>query len=128
MMTILFKFPVPGEPPSINEMPMSRGGKMGWNRKRKSWAETVDAYLPDYPELLAGLGPSNVHFDIGFENHRTRDPHNYTPTIVKWCIDAMVKGGVWPDDNPKYVTVIDPTLTVGSNHIIVTITPREDAA
>jgi Holliday junction resolvase RusA-like endonuclease len=121
---IALVFPVPHEPRSVNKMPSSRGGRIGLSKERAKWRDTAEAYAADYPDLMAGLGPSTVQVSIPFSNERRRDPHNYTGTVVKWIIDGLVRAGVWADDNPKYVTVLDPVLVIG-NEVTVTIRPRE---
>lgn len=122
-MTVL-AFPVPCEPRSVNKLPSSRGGRIGLSRERSLWRDVAQTYAEEHGELVGGLGPSLVRVTIPFSNVRTRDPHNYTGTVVKWVIDGLVRAGVWPDDNPAHVTVLDPELVVG-NEVRVTITPRE---
>lgn len=56
--------------------------------------------------------PCNVKLDLGFRANRKRDPHNYVSTVTKWVIDGLVYAGMWPDDNPEYVTVYEPILSV----------------
>lgn len=56
--------------------------------------------------------PCNVRVTLSFTTRRQRDPHNYTSTVVKSLIDGLVTAHLWPDDNPQYVTVIEPVLRV----------------
>jgi hypothetical protein len=123
---IVLTFPVPHEPRSVNRLPSSRGGQIGLARERKAWRDTTTAYAEDRGDLVCGLGPSTVRVTIPFKDQRTRDPHNYTGTVVKWIVDGLVRAGVWPDDNPAHVTVLDPLLVVG-NEVSVTIEPRGEA-
>lgn len=53
-----------------------------------------------------------VVVDLGFHYARRRDPHNYVGTVVKSMIDGLVSAGLWPDDNPEWVSVGEPVLTV----------------
>lgn len=70
--------------------------------------------------------PINVHVTLPFRTTRTRDPHNYVGTNVKRVVDGLVKAGLVPDDNPEWVTVLEPTLAVlkGAQTVAVTITER----
>ena len=63
---------------------------------------------------LSGLeGRWEVTMRVPFDrNAARRDPHNYVGTLVKWTIDGLVKGGVWPDDTPEFVRVMEPELVV----------------
>lgn len=65
--------------------------------------------------------PCIVTLDIGFHVRRRRDPHNYVGTVCKSVIDGLVLSGCWEDDNPEWVTVTEPMLTVHNR------TPREQA-
>jgi hypothetical protein len=110
---IVLTFPVPHEPRSVNRLPSSRGGQIGLARERKAWRDTTTAYAEDRGDLVCGLGPSTVRVTIPFK-------------VVKWIVDGLVRAGVWPDDNPAHVTVLDPLLVVG-NEVSVTIEPRGEA-
>lgn len=66
-----------------------------------------------YGPVGAVLGqPCDVQVVLGFHTNRRRDPHNYIGTVVKSLIDGLVLAGVWPDDNPEYVTVLEPQCKV----------------
>jgi Holliday junction resolvase RusA-like endonuclease len=54
--------------------------------------------------------PATITVVIPVPDDRRRDPANYYP-VVKACIDGLVKAGVWPDDDPRYVRVNEPILT-----------------
>lgn len=74
--------------------------------------------------------PSAVLCEFPVRDRRTKDPHNLAPT-VKAIIDGLVDAGVWPDDNPEWVTVVDPRfLVVGpkwrTEPVMVHLLPRED--
>ena len=56
--------------------------------------------------------PATVTVVIPVPDDRRRDPANYYP-VTKACIDGLVKAGVWPDDDPRYVRVNEPILTRG---------------
>lgn len=73
--------------------------------------------------------PITVQVVIAFRNARRRDPHNYTGTVVKAVVDGLVQAGLVPDDNPNWVTVLDPLLVVQKSPAPLTATiqirPRE---
>lgn len=54
--------------------------------------------------------PATITVVIPVTDNRRRDPANYYP-VTKACIDGLVKAGVWPDDDPRYVRVNEPILT-----------------
>lgn len=57
--------------------------------------------------------PCYVEMQIAFSENRRRDPHNYVDTVVKAVVDQLVKQGVWPGDDPRWVKTAEPTLVVG---------------
>jgi crossover junction endodeoxyribonuclease RusA len=64
---------------------------------------------------IAGLAtiqgrPCALRFVLPFQVGRRRDPSNYVDSVVKWMVDGLVRAGVWPDDNPEYVEVLEPRL------------------
>jgi hypothetical protein len=64
---------------------------------------------------IAGLDivrgkPCALRFVLPFQVGRRRDPSNYVDSVVKWMVDGLVRAGVWPDDNPEYVEVLEPLL------------------
>lgn len=123
-MTIL-RFPCPAEPLSVNReaaKPRSRQGAMRLHHIHATWRDTTTLFARS---KLRGtsLGPSTVQVTIPFATNRRRDPHNYTGTVVKWIVDGLVRAGIWPDDTPEYVTVLDSLLVVG-DEVIVSIQPR----
>lgn len=121
---MILRFPVPDEPVGVNKSPRSRGGAIGWGKKRQKWRDTAYAYALDHPAAPSWpMGESYVQVTIPFAMQRARDPHNFTGSVVKWIIDGMVRAGVWLDDGPDYVTVLDPILVVG-NEVVVCVSPR----
>lgn len=122
---MILRFPVPAEPWSINDLPSNVKAKIRLGHTKQAWRDTayVMARSATARDPRRGLGPSNVQVTIPFTTNRRRDPHNYTGTVVKAVVDGLTRAGLWPDDNPQYVTVLDPILVVGTE-VIVTITPR----
>jgi hypothetical protein len=75
-----------------------------------------NGHVPDRSTLDSGsnsigLGISRVTSEFSFTTNRNRDGHNYAATM-KPIIDQLVKMGVWPDDNTKYVLDSTPILVV----------------
>lgn len=108
-----------------------------WAAKRRRldpWKEATQwAWIAAKPYQWKVRGcPTLVEVEIPFADVRRRDPHNYTGTIVKTIVDALVtktvKGqtlweGAWPDDTPEWVETAEPILTKGSE-VVVRLTPR----
>lgn len=124
---MILRFPPPDKPWSVNEIPPTVSAKIRRSKQKATWR---DAAFYEARKALGpgwrrdGLPPSTVTVQIPFPTNRRRDPHNYVGTVVKAIIDGMVLAGCWPDDNPDYVTVIEPKLTVGRE--VVVITERRD--
>jgi hypothetical protein len=74
--------------------------------------------------------PITVQVVIPFRVGRRRDPHNYTSTVVKAVVDGLVRARIVPDDNPTWVTVLDPLLVIQKDPApltaIIRIRPREN--
>jgi hypothetical protein len=67
---------------------------------------------------------------LPFRGNCRRDAHNYTGTNVKAIVDGLVRAGIVPDDNPDWVTVLDPEFRVVKDRaepltVTVRIRPRE---
>lgn len=70
-----------------------------------AWATAINAGL----RPLLGQAPAVVTVHLPVPDRRRRDPHNYIPT-VKAIIDGLVNAHVWPDDDPRYLSVNEPVL------------------
>lgn len=116
------RFPPPTLPWSVNAVPGSVRAKIALSKRKQAWRDA--AYYTAYAKNLRAVPPSNVRVSIPFTTTRRRDPHNYVGTVVKAVIDGLVLAKVWPDDNPEWVTVLEPELVVGSGEVVVTIEPR----
>lgn len=130
--TLEFRQPVP--PISINALKGKHWAVS--ERATKPWGEATWAHLRNH---LIRTGeargrPVTVQVELRFRKPGRRDPHNYTGTVVKACIDGIVRAGLVPDDTAEYVTVLDPILTVvpraGSHdtplRATITIRPRPE--
>lgn len=105
----------PAEPLSTNEE-RRMGGRGGWARSRARlapWRQLATIVATDARLAAAVDGtPCCVTVRIPFRDNRRRDPSNYTATVVKAVVDGLVAAKVWPDDNPRWVTVMEPQLVV----------------
>ena len=99
-------FESPGRPVTANQ-------RLHWAEKRRRLAPWRHATRVAW--MLAGrpvLGPSTVAITFPVPDRRRRDPSNLMPT-QKAIIDELVACGMWPDDNPDWVTEAMPTIRVG---------------
>jgi Holliday junction resolvase RusA-like endonuclease len=111
----------PERPLSTNE-----SNRMHWaqrERKLEPWRKAAWA-LAQQQKLAEKVGgrQSKVTVVIPFRTKTKRDPSNYVGTVVKSVVDGLVTAGVWPDDDPRYVEIQEPSLVIGRNaevHILV---------
>jgi len=119
---IVLTFPVPAHPLSINE-----SNRMHWAARRRRlepWAVSVTAEF----RSCGWTGPQqpvHIQVTIPFSKRGRRDPHNYTGTVVKTVVDALVREGLVPDDAAEWVVVEDPVFAVPSTTAQVNIWPQE---
>lgn len=104
----------PERPLSTNE-----SNRMHWaqrDRKLEPWRKATWA-LAQQQNIVEKVGgrPAKVTVVIPFRTKTKRDPSNYVGTVVKSVVDGLVTAGVWPDDNPKYVEVMEPKVVIGKN-------------
>lgn len=116
---------VPAKPLSMNETNLHwavrRARTDPW--KHLAWATATNAGLAQALNAM----PCVVTVVIPVPDKRRRDPHNYAP-VSKAVVDGLVKAGVWPDDNPRYVTVTEPKLVYDRRRTApasVYLVPRE---
>jgi len=117
--------PVPAKVISINE---SRSRHWTHSHSTKVlWRDTVA-----WSAKAIGLGrvvhgrPCVLRFEIPVPDKRRRDPHNYVGTVVKWAVDGLVLAGVFEDDSPEYVTVLEPVLNAGGDKLYLDIWERQE--
>jgi hypothetical protein len=101
--------PAPAKPLSLNEE-----RSLHWSDRRERtdpWRDLtiLMARQARLRHAVAGT-PATVTVVIPVTDDRRRDPANYYP-VTKACIDGLVKAGVWPDDDPRFVRVNEPILT-----------------
>lgn len=104
----------PERPLSTNE-----ANRMHWAQKARKldpWRDVtvIMAQQQGIVEKVAGRR-SRIRLVIPFRTKTRRDPSNYVGTVVKATVDGLVKAGVWPDDNPKFVEVLEPRCVIGRN-------------
>lgn len=125
---IELRFHAPG--PAVSMNTLTRGQGRVAHRTMARWRNAVERYLVDDFTLEVAarrLAPRavDVHLTIAFAEQRRRDPHNWTATL-KPCVDACVRAGIVPDDDPTWVSTTEPTLVVDpSLTCILRITDRE---
>jgi hypothetical protein len=128
--SLTFSFEPPDKVFSINEKPhwsIAASMKSSWRSAGAVYGRKarIDAKLPR-PSFTDGV---RVQVFLPFRTERRRDAHNYTGTVVKALIDGMRDAGLFPDDTPEYVTVMDPILDVGGPYLVtVEVTRTADPA
>lgn len=112
-------FPAPSVPLSEND---ARGRSWAVVRARLkpwkdlTWAATRNAIARG---VLTPGKPITVTVDLPFTTRRTRDPHNYTSTVVKAIVDGLTLARLVPDDSPEWVTVNDPVIRIRTPATVV---------
>lgn len=80
-------------------------------RKKKDLWREYTHYAWHQQGRPRAMPPCVVRSTFVVHQNRTRDPHNFVPTL-KPVIDQLVDDGVWPDDNPIWVRVPEPAFQV----------------
>ena len=96
-------------------------------RLHRAWAEGTAWEWKGLPSSVRKTWkgvPATVHVTLTFREKRRRDPHNFVGTVVKAIVDGLVRAGVWPDDNPQWVTVIEPEIRIGSPWVQIRLEER----
>lgn len=121
-MTLSFSFPAPAKRLSSND-------RLHWARKAgltSLWRQTGHHYARFHRDRWI-TPPVPVNILVTFEvtdPNRRRDPMNAWPT-VKALTDGMVAdAGMLPDDDSRWVTIVQPEFVKGANRVRVDITPR----
>jgi hypothetical protein len=126
------EFIAPTAPWSVN----ARMHHMSEHRIARQWRETAARSARFQLGFGVTLPACEVHVAIPFPRAGRRDPHNYVGTVVKRIVDGLGPelvrrtgvspgAGLWPDDTPEWVTVIEPSLAVRPDRlVVVTLTER----
>jgi crossover junction endodeoxyribonuclease RusA len=85
----------------------------------RTWRQT--AFFSAKAERLGQLGRCQVRVFFPVRDSRRRDPANWHPT-VKPIIDGLVDAGVWPDDTPEWVEVMEPRFYRTGTDVVVELT------
>ena len=117
---LVLTFTAPTRPLSINE-----SSSMHWaarRRRLRPWHDcTIAAYRhTDAAERERLTGQRiRVHVIIPFARNGRRDPHNYSSTVLKTIVDALITAGLAPDDTPEFIETTEPKLRVDSEGTVV---------
>jgi hypothetical protein len=102
-------------------------------RRLEPWRElTHYAWVQCREKKLVKAKPCLFQIHLPFTDVRRRDPHNYSSTVQKAVIDALVDKyekaptgetvrvweGCWPDDTPEWVKTLEPILYKGTKCVI----------
>lgn len=92
--------------------------KTGWADATR-WASREVARALTLP-----LPPAIIEWTFCMSTQRRRDPDNYILTR-KPILDALIKEGFWPDDNPDWVSNREIVFTVTKqNGVLINATCR----
>lgn len=121
MTATTLRFEAPSPPLSINQ-----ANRMHWAQKKRKldpWRDAAAASWADSDQATRDM-PCSVQVILPFRTNQRRDPHNYTGTVIKAVVDALVRAGAWPDDTPEWVSVMDPICEVGTTEARIILTAR----
>lgn len=105
--------------------PLSMNERTHWAARKRRLAPYRAAVLQELNKFTVGNflspdvkgKPSVVRTVIGVKDKRKRDPHNYM-WVTKTIVDALVEWGMWPDDDPEWLTVMAPELHVSTDTVV----------
>lgn len=116
-----------GVPPapiwSLNE---ERTKHWSWRHQRVALWRDATFWMAKETKLAGDMRDHpawTITVHIPVSDGRRRDPHNYTGTVVKSCVDGLVLAGCVEDDDPAYVSVAEPILYRGTE-VRVVLEPR----
>ena len=122
---MIINYPAPTKPWSTNE-----DRNLHWGRRAervKAWHDAAfwNAKQAGWNHPSKNNRPSTVLLTVTFPTKRRRDNHNFTGTIVKASVDGLVAAGVWPDDDSRWITVLEPVILVAPGWHIVTVEVKD---
>ena len=96
-------------------------------RITKSWRDAAcyAAIAATPGQRARALPPCRVRVSLPVPDRRRRDPSNYVGTVVKALVDGLVDAGLWQDDTPDFVEIVQPLLIVGAQCVTVDLFPLE---
>lgn len=110
---VTFVFAAPTVPLSMNQ-----ARRLHWaavRNRTNPWRDLLRYLtLANKSQFQGWLPPGGVtvQVDLPFRDARTRDPHNYTGTVVKAVVDGLTLGGLIPGDSPEWATILDSTISI----------------
>lgn len=117
---LVLTFTAPNRPLSINE-----SSRMHWAERRRRLRPWHDVTLAAYKhadqadkDTLTGRR-IKVHITIPFARAGRRDPHNYSSTVLKTIVDALITAGMAPDDTPEFVETAEPKLRKDPHNTVI---------
>lgn len=87
---------------------MSLNDREHWRvkaKRTKNWRTA--AFIAALNAGTRNVGPSIVQVTFSVGRNVKRDPHNNAPCI-KAIVDGITDAGAWPDDDSRYVAIVDP--------------------
>lgn len=107
MIDMVIEFPLPEELLSLNKLPGTERGARAHRARKNAWFQAAYyaavAAFPGKGPSERALPPCEVYVSLPVRMERRRDPGNFTLT-TKPILDAFVVAGLWPDDNPEWVS------------------------
>lgn len=112
----------------------TRSNRWAYQTMKRQWVEaTIWALRSQMRKQgilippISPLPPCTLDWAFYFNTNRRRDPDNYVATR-KPVLDTMVREAMlWPDDNPTWVSNLEPRLIYIKGHtegVIITATRR----
>jgi len=109
---VFIEGPLPGMNYIIALAKVRRGRYSKYAQEKREWEERV-IFVCKAHKLKPVQG--RVYFDfIWYEKNKRRDPDNISAS-KKFILDALVKAGILPDDNWKYVAGFKDRFCVADN-------------
>ena len=97
--------------PSLNEyINAERRNRFLGAKMKKEWTELVTDIVKLRMALRDFIPPTDFPIGIKFivhEQNTRRDIDNVAAMVAKFSLDGLVKAGVLPDDNQKYINKIE---------------------
>ena len=108
----------------------TRSNRWAYAKMKSQWVDATTWAIRSQIKPLGlplPLPACTLDWAFYFNTNRRRDPDNYVATR-KPVLDTMVReGGLWPDDNPTWVSNLEPRLIHIKGHtegVIITATRR----
>lgn len=114
-------------PPSLNEW--RTWHPMKQLREKQRWEKDIRFLLHEKGNVCPHFERVVIRAVLFFSLERRRDTDNFTAVLAKWVQDALVKGGVLPDDNSTRCTFAPVGIVAGKRPMtIITIEDVREVA